>query len=313
MAKGYVVIILSIFIICTGCNRTSKEIELQNKIDQLQKQVDELKTVKHEDDISSVEETTDTEESKMLESETKFSLSEIDTKELDLSNESKEEIYNDAIAKFQNGEFELSQQMFVYLDDFQDSSSYRQYLNLFIKVQNNNYKYYQGENIGDLIHIDGLKMNIGENQYTLRAIKKFGYYYLTTASLDSSNEELCIAGDKGELAITKMQFKNGDISVFRTEVDSAYITDDREQRYKKRKQEIAELEEKAKASSKDIKKEAKTDPLIGMTSEEIVNSTWGKPEKINKTTYAWGVAEQWCYKDNKYVYLENGSVVAIQE
>lgn len=316
MAKGYVIIILSILIICTGCSRTSKEIELQNKVEQLQKQVDELKKDKHEDDVSNVEETTVADERKKLEeneTETKFNTNGIDTKELDLSSQSKEDIYNDAIVKFQNGQFELSQQMFVYLDDFQDSSLYRQYLNLLLRVQNINYKFYKGENLGDLIHVDGFKMNIAHNQFSLRVIKMFGDYYLTTASLNSNSEELCITGDKGQIEIIKMQFKNGVVSTFRTEVDSTYVTDDRALDNIERDQKIAELEEKSRYTGKYTKNNTKTDPIIGMTSEEVIGSTWGKPNKINKTTYAWGVTEQWCYKDNKYVYLENGSVVAIQE
>lgn len=54
-------------------------------------------------------------------------------------------------------------------------------------------------------------------------------------------------------------------------------------------------------------------PAIGMTSDEVRLSTWGEPEKINKTTYSWGTTEQWCYSDNKYVYLDNGIVTAISE
>ncbi len=54
-------------------------------------------------------------------------------------------------------------------------------------------------------------------------------------------------------------------------------------------------------------------PAIGMTAEEVRASSWGEPYKINKTTYAWGTTEQWCYSDNRYIYFENGSVTAISE
>lgn len=54
-------------------------------------------------------------------------------------------------------------------------------------------------------------------------------------------------------------------------------------------------------------------PSIGMTSEEVKNSTWGSPEDINKDTYSWGVKEQWCYSKNRYVYLEDGIVTSISE
>lgn len=56
-----------------------------------------------------------------------------------------------------------------------------------------------------------------------------------------------------------------------------------------------------------------TEPKIGMTSEEVRNSAWGEPKKINKTTYLWGTVEQWCYTNQKYVYIENGIVTSIQE
>lgn len=54
-------------------------------------------------------------------------------------------------------------------------------------------------------------------------------------------------------------------------------------------------------------------PTIGMKADEVEQSTWGSPNKINKTTYSWGVKEQWCYPSSKYIYLEDGIVVAISE
>lgn len=55
------------------------------------------------------------------------------------------------------------------------------------------------------------------------------------------------------------------------------------------------------------------EPAIGMTAEEVESSTWGKPEKINKSTYSWGTSEQWVYSGYRYIYLDNGIVTAIQE
>ncbi|MBM7111517.1 hypothetical protein SAM19_04937 [Brevibacillus laterosporus] len=54
-------------------------------------------------------------------------------------------------------------------------------------------------------------------------------------------------------------------------------------------------------------------PAIGMTKEEVLNSAWGKPNSINKTTTANGEHEQWVYSIKKYVYFDNGYVTAIQE
>ncbi|KXH82070.1 hypothetical protein [Sporosarcina sp. HYO08] len=67
------------------------------------------------------------------------------------------------------------------------------------------------------------------------------------------------------------------------------------------------------------KKVAKTaepipyEPAIGMTDYEVRESTWGKPQKINKTTTRYGVSEQWVYPNYKYLYFEDGYLVTIQE
>ncbi|MBN2890686.1 MAG: hypothetical protein JXL97_02355 [Bacteroidales bacterium] len=52
---------------------------------------------------------------------------------------------------------------------------------------------------------------------------------------------------------------------------------------------------------------------IGMTSQ-MTEFSIGKPEKINKTTTASGVREQWVYDNyDMYLYFENGKLVTIQE
>ncbi len=60
-------------------------------------------------------------------------------------------------------------------------------------------------------------------------------------------------------------------------------------------------------------KPLKNEPEIGMTAEEVKNSTWGKPTKINKTTTKYGVHEQWVYSSGKYIYFDDGVVTSIQE
>lgn len=57
----------------------------------------------------------------------------------------------------------------------------------------------------------------------------------------------------------------------------------------------------------------KLEPSIGMTAEEVCNSTWGEPNKINKTTTEYGTSEQWVYGGGRYIYLDDGIVTAIQE
>lgn len=50
---------------------------------------------------------------------------------------------------------------------------------------------------------------------------------------------------------------------------------------------------------------------IGMTQDDVVASSWGKPRKINRTTTAYGVREQWVY-DGGYLYFEKGILTSVQ-
>lgn len=52
-------------------------------------------------------------------------------------------------------------------------------------------------------------------------------------------------------------------------------------------------------------------PSIGMTDDEVLETSWGKPKSINKTQTAYGVNEQWVY-DRGYLYFENHYLVTIQ-
>ena len=76
---------------------------------------------------------------------------------------------------------------------------------------------------------------------------------------------------------------------------------------------VIEMHQKKTDSTQFYEEFNRKPPAIGMTAEEVRKSTWGEPEKINKTTYSWGVEEQWCYSGYRYIYLENDTVTAIQE
>ena len=54
------------------------------------------------------------------------------------------------------------------------------------------------------------------------------------------------------------------------------------------------------------------DPVIGMTAENLEQSTWGLPNKKNITETASHIKEQWVYDDG-YIYLTDGYVTAIQK
>jgi hypothetical protein len=59
-------------------------------------------------------------------------------------------------------------------------------------------------------------------------------------------------------------------------------------------QRTADLE--AKAEQRRIAAEKRREGVsIGMSQQDVLDSSWGKPRKINRTTYSWGTKEQWVY------------------
>lgn len=50
---------------------------------------------------------------------------------------------------------------------------------------------------------------------------------------------------------------------------------------------------------------------IGMSAQEVMQSNWGRPQKINRTVTARGTREQWVYGGG-YLYFENGILTTIQ-
>lgn len=54
------------------------------------------------------------------------------------------------------------------------------------------------------------------------------------------------------------------------------------------------------------------DPVIGMTEDEVLASSWGRPSSRNTTTTKGGIHEQWVYRRG-YLYFDNGILTAIQE
>lgn len=51
---------------------------------------------------------------------------------------------------------------------------------------------------------------------------------------------------------------------------------------------------------------------IGMTQTEVLQSSWGRPERINTSSYSWGTREQWVYGGRNYLYFRNGVLESVQ-
>jgi hypothetical protein len=51
---------------------------------------------------------------------------------------------------------------------------------------------------------------------------------------------------------------------------------------------------------------------IGMSQEDVRQSSWGRPERVNRSVYSFGVREQWVYGNGNYLYFEDGRLTSIQ-
>lgn len=51
---------------------------------------------------------------------------------------------------------------------------------------------------------------------------------------------------------------------------------------------------------------------IGMSKEDVIASSWGHPESVNKTSTAYGTNEQWVYSSGSYLYFDDGKLTAVQ-
>ena len=51
---------------------------------------------------------------------------------------------------------------------------------------------------------------------------------------------------------------------------------------------------------------------VGMSVDEVLASSWGRPDSVNKTTTANRTSEQWVYGGGNYLYFDQGRLTAIQ-
>ncbi len=75
--------------------------------------------------------------------------------------------------------------------------------------------------------------------------------------------------------------------------------------------EAADLEAEKKRRKLELAEKKKHGVTIGMTMQEVLDSSWGKPRSINKTTNANGTHEQWVYGGG-YLYFDGEVLTTIQ-
>ena len=96
------------------------------------------------------------------------------------------------------------------------------------------------------------------------------------------------------------------------EVEKQQLEQEKQETYEANKSEREAQEALAEAIRME---ESKNRLYIGMSTYDVLATTkWNDPDDINKTTDAYGVSEQWIYRDyDTYLYFEDGILTTIQE
>ena len=76
----------------------------------------------------------------------------------------------------------------------------------------------------------------------------------------------------------------------------------------------AKAQNQARNDAKDREQrewDSKKEPLVGMTTTQVGNSTWGYPKSYSETQILNGLSEFWHYESGRMIYFKNGKVVSI--
>ena len=208
----------------------------------------------------------------------------------------KEYLYNMLGESLASGDYKAFEVIWYYkqLIGFTgDELSEYLWMNKVIESLQGEYIDYDNPNSGNILTINGLTMIIGEQEYNIKCTMK---------------EREFSPG----VFFPAFSFEEGTIDYIRTGLVAIVYNDGKTKRYESEEGKQWTEERRLKEEQKRQEYLA-NEPQIGMTAEEVKNSNWGEPKKINKTTFEWGVTEQWCYPNYKYIYLDDGIVTAIQE
>jgi hypothetical protein len=103
-----------------------------------------------------------------------------------------------------------------------------------------------------------------------------------------------------------------DVAVER-ERDKIYQAKQVEENKKNEAVRLVAERERALIEKADRARRKKQGVHIGMTASEVQMSSWGRPEKVNRSVYSFGVHEQWVYGSGNYLYFEDDKLTSIQQ
>ncbi|MEO5660816.1 MAG: hypothetical protein ABIQ90_13630 [Polaromonas sp.] len=91
------------------------------------------------------------------------------------------------------------------------------------------------------------------------------------------------------------------------------VPDNPEYKQKKAIYQKRQTAESAEALKAERAEKRKKGVYIGMTMQDVLDSSWGRPEQVNRTTTRYSEREQWVYGGHhSYLYFEDGKLTSIQ-
>ncbi len=244
---------------------------------------------------------------------------------ISLKNDSqKDKVYNEleielkANADSNIANYEKSNKMVEVIDDELKNKDIDRKLNSILSIGKDLYTY-------NMCLINGNK-DI-EKEYYYLAYRVFEHGKSTIAKIDKDKANVLESKQKEISEKAKEEAKNYLLNKIKsTEIDQhisqsvvkAYIDIVKDEEltglYNKWNKHNEELEKEEKEEREKEKKARKKQQgvRIGMSEQDVLDSSWGKPTKINKSVYSWGTHEQWVYPNDNYLYFENGKLTSIQ-
>lgn len=216
----------------------------------------------------------------------------MDNKYKDTDEQIKETKYEYAIYEYNTGELDKAKMLFEEIKDENDVEEYMKNINILLQMQG----IWRCDKTSSVINI---KNNMLESYSCFGSgnspIYNYRFDNVRFFKVESRSGEIKLEGNK--IKVVGKDFKDLEWDEENKTINSKFNDSMPTNSYIKDNGEITEIKA----------------PEIGMNKYEVIDSTWGSPEKINKTMTSYGKHEQWCYSNYRYIYFENEIVTSIQE
>jgi len=201
--------------------------------------------------------------------------------------------YCEAKVSYNEGDYEMGK---TYLEDIEDTYSgplYQEVLNYKKEMNKKNFEY-GFKLIADQQYDEAAQWFFKEDDPNLMKLYSYAQSIKSYSDGDYSMAKLYAEDTKGYTGYKEKEVKEYSEKMLKDLTPETIAKAEAQK----------EAADKAKAKSEGVR--------LGMTQQDVLDSSWGKPNDINRTIGGYGTHEQWCYGGNNYLYFEDGILTDIQ-